>query len=143
MGDRRRLSLGCELPGEWAAHDDVSEPAGWACLLFALLGLAVALSVALLRFRLYDIDVVINRTLVYGALTATLAAAYLGCVLLLQLLVGGDHGRLGPRRRRLTLAVAALSARRVRASRMWSIVASTGGSTTPRRRSSASARSCG
>ena len=54
----------------------------------ALLALPGAAAVAVLRYRLYDLGLVVNRTLVYGALSATLVAAYLGSVLLLQLALG-------------------------------------------------------
>jgi hypothetical protein len=44
----------------------------------------IAVGFAVLRYRLYDVDVVINRTLVYGSLTAMLVALYFGGIVVLQ-----------------------------------------------------------
>jgi hypothetical protein len=57
-----------------------------------LCGLPVSAGLAILRYRLYDIDLVINRTLVYGALTAGLVATYLVSVLVSRLLLAPVTG---------------------------------------------------
>ncbi|MFL6057525.1 MAG: hypothetical protein ACJ732_01290 [Rubrobacteraceae bacterium] len=55
-------------------------------VLLSFAGVPVALGFAVLKYRLYDIDIFINRALVYGLLTATLAGVYLGGVIFLQYL---------------------------------------------------------
>jgi hypothetical protein len=44
----------------------------------------IAIGVAILHYRLYEIDLLINRTLVYGSLTATLIVLYFGGIVVLQ-----------------------------------------------------------
>jgi hypothetical protein len=72
---------------------------GDARLLFAFLFplIPISVGIAILRYRLYDIDRIINRTLVYGSLTATLVALYFGGIVVLQrifVLLTGEQSTL-------------------------------------------------
>ena len=71
------------------AYSDLGTQTWWGAILedimlLSFAALPVAIGLAILRYRLYDIDLVINRTLVYGSLTATLVLLYAGSVVSLQ-----------------------------------------------------------
>jgi hypothetical protein len=74
------------LLGEW-----LPAPVGDLIFGAVIVFLPVAVGIAILRHRLYDIDRLINRTLVYGLLTALLGGVYAGAVLVL----GQVFGRVG------------------------------------------------
>jgi hypothetical protein len=68
------------LSEDWRAISDLFFLAG----VVGFAGIPVAATAAILRHRLYDIDVLINRTLVYGLLTLSLAVVYVGGIVLTQ-----------------------------------------------------------
>jgi len=77
------------IPGNILPDDTVGVDPLWQNLLedavtLSFGGIPVAVGIAVLRYRLYDIDLLINRTLVYGSLTAMLALVYFGVVVGLQ-----------------------------------------------------------
>lgn len=69
-----------------AAWNFFGQSFGYALIPFvmALVTLPLAIGIAILRYRLYDIDLIINRTLVYGGMTAIVAAAYTASITLFQ-----------------------------------------------------------
>jgi hypothetical protein len=56
----------------------------YALVLIGLVGIPISMGIAITRYRLYDIDLLINRTLVYGSLSAILVALYFGVIVVLQ-----------------------------------------------------------
>jgi hypothetical protein len=74
-------------------HNRVIELAAGVLAVVAVAGVPVAIGVAILRYRLYDIDLLINRTLVYGSLTGALALVYFGGVTATQALFRNITGQ--------------------------------------------------
>jgi uncharacterized membrane protein YhdT len=60
------------------------ERAGFVLNAALIPAVPISIGIAMLRYRLYEIDLIINRTLVYGSLTAMLASIYFGAIVVLQ-----------------------------------------------------------
>ena len=102
---------------------------------FAIVLLPIAIGIAILKYRLYEIDRIISRTLVYGGLTLILGAVYIGLVLAGQALSSSFAGGSNLAIAASTLAVAALFLPGARACSGSSTGASIDGATTRNGRS--------
>jgi hypothetical protein len=72
-------------------------------------GLPLSIGIAILKYRLYDIDRIINRTLVYVLVSVVLGLGYYALIILIPLMVSGDEARRSPVIvAAITLAMAAL-----------------------------------
>jgi hypothetical protein len=94
--------FGLNLFGQQRITDQIA----MALLAAAAVATPVAVAIAILKYRLYDIDRIINRTIVYGLLTAILGLSYTGAVLLLGQALGRGRSNLAVAG--ATLATAAL-----------------------------------
>ena len=98
-------------------HTPVTYAISWATFPLLIVGVPLAIAVALTRYRLYEIDWIVNRTLVYAAITALLGGVWLGLAFGLGVLAGGESAwvaaaataavaiAFGPVRRRIQDAV--------------------------------------
>ena len=69
---------------EALSEEAMSDAAATIFIVVAIVSLPTSIAIAVMKTRLYDVDVIINRTLVYAGLTALLGLVYLGAVVLLQ-----------------------------------------------------------
>ncbi len=87
------IAIGVNLPVQlWPALDrpgSLYDLILTATNIFILLPGILSIALAIIRYRLWDIDVLINRTLVYGTLSLCLAGMYVGLVALFQILLQG------------------------------------------------------
>jgi len=112
--ERQQLKWFCYAAGWFAAAAFVAVAlpsvggymADTVSIMLGMTALPVAIGIAILRYRLYDIDRLINRTLVYGLLTAVLGGVYASVVLVLGQLLGQELSSLAVAG--ATLAAAAL-----------------------------------
>jgi hypothetical protein len=88
------LAVRVSVPRSAASALVIAALFGLPVLYLAFLCIPISIVVAMLRHRLFDVDVLLNRTLVYGTLTAALALVYVVCVVAFQALLG-PAGLLG------------------------------------------------
>ena len=101
------LTVAVTVVSIWPALDE--SLIGTVLFLAGFLAIPTAVGIAILKYRLYDIDFIINRTLVYGSLTVALVALYFGGIVVLQRLfvvITGQQSTLAVVAS--TLAIAAL-----------------------------------
>lgn len=78
-----------EIVGELFSESILNSDYYLFSLLVVFLGFPLVIGISVFKYRLYDIDLIIRRTLIYTVLSAVLALLYSGAVILLQRLLGG------------------------------------------------------